>query len=48
MTDFCTYHNDICEVMDFGKDFAGNRIIVCVDRTSDVLMDTMQKVHDII
>lgn len=46
MTDFCTYCNDVHEMLDFGKNFSGNDTIVCPDRLSDALVQTMPKVHD--
>jgi len=45
-TDFCTYCNDVHEMMDFGYNFSGNRVLVCSDRTADALATTMPKVHD--
>jgi hypothetical protein len=45
-TDFCTYCNDVHEMVDFGYDFSGKRVLVCSDQTADALAGTMPKVHD--
>ncbi len=46
MTDFCTYCNDVHEMLDFGKDFSGKETLVCSHRLSDALVKTMPKAHD--
>lgn len=43
MTDFCTYCNDVHEVLNFGKDFSGKDTLICADRLSDALVKTMPK-----
>ena len=43
MTDFCTYCNDLHEMLNFGKNFSGSDTFVCSDRLSDALVKTMPK-----
>ncbi len=40
---FCDYCNDYHEMLDFGKDFSGKRVLICSDRQSDALVKTMPK-----
>lgn len=47
-TEFCTYCNDVHEFRDFGLNFSGKATLVCGDRLSDVLIETMPKVHEVI
>ncbi len=44
MKDFCTYCNDVHEMLDFGMDFSGKRTLVCSDKLSDALVTTMPQV----
>ncbi len=42
--EFCTYCNSVHEFLDFGKDFSGKDTLLCSDRLSDALVETMPKV----
>ncbi len=41
--DFCDYCQTVHSFMDFGKNFSGERTLVCSERLSDALVQTMDK-----
>lgn len=43
--DFCDYCQTVHSFLDFGKDFSGKRTLVCSERLSDALVQTMPKEH---
>jgi hypothetical protein len=43
MTEFCSYCNDVHEFLNFGLNFSGKETLVCPDRLSDALVQTMPK-----
>ena len=42
-TEICTHCNSVHSFLNFGKDFSGNDTLVCSDRLSDALVETMPK-----
>lgn len=46
MKDFCLYCNDVHDMIDFGRNLNGEKVLVCSDRLSDSLVKTMPKIDD--